>query len=69
MIINNLIAVNAHIEARIDLIEEMKEFIEKNLEHEKSYLLKLQNIEDYLFEFLKKWPIFKNYDKTTVKKR
>lgn len=62
LIKNSLIAVYAHIEARIDLIEEMKEFIEKNLEHEKSYLLRLQKIEDYLSEFLKKQPIFKNYD-------
>lgn len=63
LITNSLVAVYAHIEARIDLIEEMKEFIEKNLENEKSYLLKLQKIEDYLSEFLKKKPIFKNYDK------
>ena len=63
LITNSLVAVYANIEARIDLIEEMKEFIEKNLEHEKSYLSKLQKIEDYLSEFLKKKPIFKNYDK------
>ena len=41
----------------------MKEFIEKNLEHEKSYLSKLQKIEDYLSEFLNEKNSFKNFQK------
>lgn len=60
---NSLFTVLECLEIRIQLISKMTELIEKKLENEKSYLLKLKNVEKYINEFLNKNYSFKNFKK------
>lgn len=60
---NSLVTVSSYLEVRIQLTDQMIEFIEKNLEYEKSYLLKLKDVKKYIQEFLKKNHSFKNFHK------
>lgn len=59
---NSLITVSDTLDMRIKLIDEMIAFIKKNLEHEKSYVKKLEQIKKYLQAFSKKKPSFDNFN-------
>lgn len=60
---NSLFAVLECLEVRIQLINKMTEFVKKELDHERGYLLKLKNVEKYLEEFLNKNYSFNNFGK------
>lgn len=61
----SLKTVTVHIKKRKELLKEIEYFIEKNLKYEKSYLIKLKNIDKYISIFLTNYSFkdFKKYEK------
>ena len=60
---SSLVTVSGHLEARMELIDQMINFINNNLEHEKSYVTKLKHVDKYIKEFLEENSNFKGFSK------